>query len=73
MSAALDFAAYDVAEAESEYEYEDLPPRLLALREKIRDSAYLENAINRIASVISRNMVDNPDELHLNAKEGLYL
>ena len=26
MSAALDFAAYDVAEAESEYEYEDLPP-----------------------------------------------
>ncbi|MBP5447659.1 MAG: hypothetical protein J6X95_06165 [Treponema sp.] len=71
MSAALDFAAYDVAEAESEYEYEDLPPRLLALREKIRDSAYLENAINRIASVISRNMVDNPDELHLNAKEGL--
>lgn len=71
MSAALDFAAYDVAEVESEYEYEDLPPRLLALREKIRDSAYLENAINRIASVISRNMVDNPDELHLNAKEGL--
>ena len=71
MSAALDFAAYDGAEAESEYEYEDLPPRLLALREKIRDSAYLENAINRIASVISRNMVDNPDELHLNAKEGL--
>lgn len=69
MSAALDFAAYDVAEAE--FEYEDLPPRLLALREKIRDSSYLENAINRIASVISRNMVDNPEELHLNAKEGL--
>ncbi|MEE3412018.1 MAG: hypothetical protein VZQ47_12625 [Treponema sp.] len=69
MSAALDFAAYDVAEAE--FEYEDLPPRLLALREKIRDSSYLDNAINRIASVISRNMVDNPDELHLNAKEGL--
>ena len=69
MRAALDFAAYDVAEAE--FEYEDLPPRLLALREKIRDSSYLDNAINRIASVISRNMVDNPDELHLNAKEGL--
>lgn len=71
MSAALDFAAYDIAEAECEYE--DLPPRLLALREKIHDSSYLDNAISRIASVISRNMVDNPDELHLNAKEGLYI
>ena len=49
MSAALDYAPYDVVEAE--YEYDDLPPR----------------------SVISRNMVDNPDELHLNSKEGLYL
>ena len=71
MSAALDFAAYDVAEAECEYD--DLPPRLMALREKIHDSAYLDNAINIIATVISRNMVDNPDEWHLNAKEGLYL
>ncbi len=71
MSAALDYAAYDVAEAE--FEYNDLPPRLMALREKIHDSSYLDNAINRIASVISRNMVDNPDELHLNAREGLYL
>ena len=30
MSAALDFAAYEVDEAECEYE--DLPPRLMALR-----------------------------------------
>lgn len=71
MSAALDFAPYDIAEAD--YECEDLPPRLLALRAKIHDSSYLDNAINRIASVISRNMVDNPDELRLNSKEGLYL
>ena len=71
MSAALDYAPYDVVEAE--YEYDDLPPRLLALRAKIHDSSYLDNAINRIASVISRNIVDNPDELHLNSKEGLYL
>ncbi len=70
MSAALDFAPYDVAETEEEYC--DLPPRLMALRVKIHDSSYLDNAINRIASVISRNMVDNPDELHLNSKEGLY-
>ena len=71
MSAALDYAPYDVAEAE--YEYDDLPPRLMALREKIHDSSYLDNAINRIACVISRNMVDNPEELHLNSREGLYL
>ncbi len=72
MSAALDFAPYDVAEAEYEYD-DDLPPRLMALRAKIHDSSYLDNAINRIACVISRNMVDNPDELHLNSREGLYL
>lgn len=70
MSTALDIAPYEVDEIYDDYE--ELSPRLMALRLKIHDSNYLNNAINRIASVLSRNMVDNPEELHLNSGEGLY-
>ena len=42
---------------------ESLSPRLLALREKIHDEDYLNNAIFRIAQVISRKLVEDPDEL----------
>ena len=42
---------------------EELSPRLLELREKIHDKDYLNNAIFRIAQVISRKLVEDPDEL----------
>ena len=42
---------------------EELSPRLLELREKIHDKDYLNNAISRIAQVISRKLVEDPDEL----------
>ncbi|MBQ1628944.1 MAG: hypothetical protein II098_07280 [Treponema sp.] len=42
---------------------ECLSPRLLELREKIHDEDYLNNAIFRIAQVISRKLVEDPDEL----------
>ena len=41
----------------------DLPPRILELREKIQNQEYLDNAIQRIAQVISNHLIDDPDEL----------
>ncbi len=41
----------------------DLSPRILELREKIQNQEYLDNAIQRIAQVISNHLIDNPDEL----------
>lgn len=40
-----------------------LSSRLLDLRVKIHDEDYLNNAIQRIAQVISRKLVEDPDEL----------
>lgn len=40
-----------------------LSPRLLELRKKIYNEEYLNNAIQRIAQVISRKLVETPDEL----------
>ncbi len=42
-----------------------LSPRLLELRKKIYTQEYLDNAIQRIAMVISRKLVENPEELKL--------
>lgn len=42
-----------------------LSPRLQELREKIYNEEYLNNAIQRIAQVISRKLVENPEELSL--------
>lgn len=42
---------------------EALSSRLLDLRGKIHDEDYLNNAIQRIAQVISRKLVEDPDEL----------
>lgn len=64
MSTALDCASYDVEE-----KMEELSPRLLELRTKIRDENYLDNAINRIAYILSKNLIDNPEELQLNSEE----
>lgn len=43
----------------------DLSPRILELREKIHSEEYLENAIQRIAQVISSKLVENSEELKL--------
>ena len=40
----------------------EISPRLLELREK---KEYLDNAIQRIAQVISRKLVENAEELKL--------
>lgn len=50
-------------------EIENLPPRLLELRTKIHDANYLDNAINRIAYILSKNLIDNSEELQLNSEE----
>ena len=41
----------------------DLSPRILELKEKIQNQEYLDNAIQRIAQVISNHLIDDPDEL----------
>ena len=41
----------------------DLSPRILELRKKIQNQEYLDNAIQRIAQVISNHLIDDPDEL----------
>ena len=46
-------------------EVEDLPPRILELRKKIHSKEYLDNAIQRIAQVISNHLIENPEELKL--------
>lgn len=43
----------------------DLSPRILELRKKIRNPEYLDNAIQRIAQVISNHLIDDPEELRL--------
>lgn len=43
----------------------ELSPRLLELREKIKSDEYIENAILRIATVISGRLMENNEELKL--------
>ena len=40
-----------------------LSPRILELRKKIQNQEYLDNAIQRIAQVISNHLIEDPDEL----------
>lgn len=42
-----------------------LSPKILELRKKIHSEEYLDNAIQRIAQVISKKLVENPEELKL--------
>ena len=46
-----------------------LSPRILELRKKIQDTDYLNDAVQRIAFVISQKLVENPDELMLRETE----
>jgi len=38
-------------------------PRILELRKKIHNREYIDNAVQRIAQVISKKLIDEPDEL----------
>ena len=49
-----------------------ISPRLLELRKKIQDEDYIDNAILRIAQVISRKLVENPEELKMSNCETLW-
>ncbi|MBD5433230.1 MAG: hypothetical protein K2F89_05580 [Treponemataceae bacterium] len=62
------FLQFDV-QKNYDQEIENLPPRLLELRTKIHDANYLDNAINRIAYILSKNLIDNSEELQLNSEE----
>mgnify|MGYP003448531710 FL=1 len=44
---------------------EILSPKVIELRSKIHDEDYMNNAIQRIAQVISKKLVQNPEELKL--------
>ncbi len=44
---------------------DELSPRILELRKKIHNKEYLDNAIQRIAHVISSKLIENPEELKL--------
>ncbi len=41
---------------------EILSPRVLELRAKIQDKEYIDNAVQRIAQVISRKLIEDPDD-----------
>ena len=62
------FLQFDV-QKNYDQEIENLPPRLLELRTKIHDANYLDNAINRIAYILSKNLIDNSELLQLNSEE----
>lgn len=57
-------AATDVFVMEKTKE-QKLSPRILELRKKIYDQEYLDNAIQRIAQVISGKLIETSDELYL--------
>lgn len=62
------FLEFDI-QKNYDQEIENLSPRLLELRTKIHDVNYLDNAINRIAYILSKNLIDNSEELQLNSEE----
>ena len=43
----------------------ELSPRILELRKKIQSSEYIDNAIMRIAQVISNKLMENSEELRI--------
>ncbi|MCQ2610641.1 MAG: hypothetical protein MJ169_02730 [Treponema sp.] len=53
----------EVCVALDEEPVEILSPKVIELRKKIHDPVYIENAIARIAQVLSRKLVENPEEL----------
>ena len=43
----------------------ELSPRIIELRKKIHSSEYIDNAIMRIAQVISNKLMENSEELRI--------
>lgn len=43
------------------HDKDKLSPRVLELRQKIQDKNYLDFAVQRIAQVVSRKIVEEPD------------
>lgn len=43
--------------------------RILELRQKIHDPMYINNSIQRIAYVISKKLIENPEELSVFTSE----
>jgi hypothetical protein len=41
---------------------EGISARVLELRAKIKDKEYIDNAVQRIAQVISRKLIEDPDD-----------
>ncbi|MCH5283095.1 MAG: hypothetical protein J1E59_05515 [Treponema sp.] len=62
------FLEFDI-QKNYDQETQNISPRLLELRTKIHDVNYLDNAINRIAYILSKNLIDNSEELQLNSEE----
>lgn len=58
-------ATKTVSAVHEQQDKEELSPRILELRRKIHDSSYLDNAIARIAQVVSRNLVEDEDMFFL--------
>ena len=46
-------------------EVEELSPRILELRKKIKNSEYIDSAIMRIAQVISNKLMENSEEIRI--------
>ena len=46
-------------------EVEELSPRILELRKKIKNSEYIDSAIMRSAQVISNKLMENSEELRI--------
>lgn len=55
----------EITEITEEEPVEILSPKVLELRRKIQDEEYVNNAIQRIAQVISKKLVEAPEELKL--------
>lgn len=53
----------DIALAENPVEI--LSPKVIELRSKIHDADYINNAIARIAQVVSKKLVENLEEIEL--------
>lgn len=54
-------------DVELEEPVEIMSPKVIELRSKIHDEDYINNAIQRIAQVISKKLVENPEELKLSS------
>ena len=48
----------------------NISPKILELKKKIKDSSYVDNAVQRIAQVLSRKIVEDNGNRFLGSKNG---